>query len=274
MIMTRPDMVLHGIDLSGAEKHQRKTWVATLVPGEPATTRGGFSHGQLEALIAGSGADGRRHVWLIDAPCGLPVDLLALHGVAPAWPAALDWLASFDSPRDWRRACREVSRRELRREVDRRFLTPMAPTNLRLFKITWHAMVSLLRPLSKDERVVVLPMGLAGVSAAEAPRLLERRVWVGEGCPSSTLRRLGWPHAGYKGPSAQSRERRREILGRIKRDEGISMAAEATQAAVEDQEGDAIDSLILLSSAALFAACDHAGLLADGRAAVEGWVYV
>ena len=153
--------------------------------------------------------------------------------------------------------------------MDVRFATPLAPTNLRLFKQTWHCLVSLLAPLAALDEVAILPM------AAATPGRLERaRVWIGEGCPSSTLRQLGWPRSGYKGVSAANRELRAELARRVSTLEGISLSAQATLDAVADTEGDALDSLLLLPAARRCSAADHAAILAsDPDAALEGWVY-
>jgi len=268
--MESSDTVLHGVDFSGSKESRRKTWIATWREGEPAFTVNDAGYSELAARIARSSNDGRRHAWLIDAPFALPRALLAEHGIAPSANAAVEWLRSFASPREWRRACRAVSRREPRRGVDVRFGTPLAPTNLRLFKQTWHCLVSLLAPLAALDDVAILPMATA------IPGRLDRtRVWVGEGCPSSTLRQLGWPRSGYKGVSAANRELREELLRRVGALEGIAVSEQASLDAVADTEGDALDSLILLPAARRFSAADHAAILAsDPDAALEGWVYV
>ena len=53
------------------------------------------------------------------------------------------------------------------------------------------------------------------------------------------------------------------------------MSAGATTAAVDDTEGDALDSLLLLPSVHRFAVADHNAILTeDPSAHVEGWVYL
>jgi hypothetical protein len=264
--------VYHGVDFSGAKHHRGKIWVSTWNGKDPATTRNGFSHAELVGAIAGSAGDGCRHYWLIDAPFNLSVQQLETQGIECNWRATLDWLASFDSARDWRRACRKVSRVEPRRAVDIRAHTPFAPINLRMFKQTWHCMVSLLLPLVDDDRVAILPMGLAG---AEQDRMESARVRIGESCPSSVLRRLGWPHTGYKGIAPKNKQAREDLLRRLEREAGISVTEGVRDTAIVDTEGDALDSLLILASASRFAKSDHAKILQDDSLArVEGWVYL
>ena len=274
--MTAGGEAYHGVDFSGGSRHRLKIQVSALLEGSPASVRGGLSHAELVDMIARSAGDGRRHVYLIDSAFGLPLEMLELQGVEPRWTAALEWMASFPSPRDWRRTARERSRKELRRASDRLARTPLPPANLRMFRQTWHAMVSVLRPLLGMPGVAVLPFGAVGErpAGAGAAAWREAAVWAGEGCPSSSLQAAGWPHRGYKGPSEKSRDLRRDLLARLERMEGLLIDPAAAVRAVEDEEGDVLDSLILLPAARRFARADHAAVLArEPRAAVEGWVY-
>jgi len=270
-------VVFHGVDFSGGRRHREKIFMSSLVEGLPAETRGGLCHAEILEHVAGSATDGRRHFWLIDATFGLPAELLALHGVETRWRASAEWLASFPSPRDWRRACRKKSRRELRRLTDRNAKTPFAPTNLRMFRQTWHCMVSLLLPLSDRPNVAILPFAAAPCPEADqrASSAWSRApVWVGEGCPSSTLRQAARPHRGYKGVSEKNRGLRRHLLDLLVREDGITVTADSAALAADDEDGDALDSLLLLPAARRFALSDPAAVLAsEPMAAVEGYVY-
>lgn len=203
---------------------------ASSAPRRQATTRGGLSHGELVALVRRSAADGYRHCWLIDAPLALPVELLERHKVPAAWPAALAWISSFGNAQAWRRACRSVSRREAWRGIDRSAKTPLPPTNLRVFKQTYHAIVSVVARLRPLDAVIVLPMELAGAEGGAGKRLDAATACIGEGCPSSTLQRLGWPHRGYKGPAGRNRELRQELLERLSREVGSPVVPAAAAA--------------------------------------------
>ncbi len=260
----------HGVDFSGGRRHDRKVRIASLVPGVNITVRGGVSRAGLVEAIARSAEDGRRHFWLLDAAFGLPVELLEIHGIEPRWTAAARWLASFSDAREWRSACRERSRKELRRLTDRIAHTPLSPANLRMFRQTWHCIVSVLLPLSDRPGFAIPPLeiGPGGAGAAEA------RVWVGEGCPSSSLRRANWPNRGYKGPTEANRAVRRDLVQRLQREEGIQVPPEVEAEALEDPEGDVLDALLLLPAARRFEQNDPAEIAAkEPRASVEGWVF-
>lgn len=231
-------IVHHGVDFSGGERPEGKIWIATHDPmaETPLTLRRGFDHRTLVDLIAAGLDDGRCHLWRIDAPFGLALELLDEHGLPHDWRAVTEWVASFGAPREWRTACRAVSRREPRRLTDRIAHTPMAPTNLRIFKQTWSVIVKVLRPLV-DRGVRIEPV--AGP--------LHSRVVVTEGCPASTLRNVGWPTRGYKGRGDPPMRIRAELVRRLVQS-GVPVPRAAMDLAIDDIEGDGVDALILLTA--------------------------
>lgn len=281
-------MIYHGVDFSGARRAREKIWVAALEESEgqagaylPARVEGGLDHEDLVERIAHSARDGRRHAWLIDCAFGLPVELLEQHGIERRWSAAAEWLASFPNARAWRGACRKRSRKELKRLTDRVAKTPFAPTNLRMFRQTWHLIVSVLKPLSTERDIALWPLDLGWhpSESRSAP------VWVGEGCPSSLLRAAGLPYRGYKGRTEANRARREEIVrwleGRSEPEgakpigEPIPLDPAARELAIDVAGGDPLDALILLPAARRFAASEPWAILAqEPRASVEGWVYL
>ena len=267
--------IYHGIDFSGASNPRKKIWLSTWRPGDSPTIRNGFSREDLVRALLELAGDGTTHHVLIDAPLTLPLEHLRQLGVEPSWRTAAEWLRTFQTPRAWRSKTRKVSRAEPRRAVDISTRTPMSPLNIRLFKQTWHALVSLVLPLLEHpESVAVLPMS-AALSEPERPRPERVPVCIGEGCPSSFLRSRQWPHRGYKGTGESCQERRTELLTLLEKDSGFSVAPKAAKLAVTDTEGDALDSLLLLPSARHFAESDSREILSnDADAAVEGWVYV
>jgi len=93
-------LVFHGVDFSGANRHEAKIWASTYDGSAPAVSAGGFSHGRLVERIARSAEDGRRHFWLVDSTFGLPTEMLERHAVPADWSSAARWLATFASPRD------------------------------------------------------------------------------------------------------------------------------------------------------------------------------
>ena len=232
--------VLHGVDFSGADAGgAAKIRVASrdLAAPRAAIQLGGRldRRGLLRAVLA-SRDDGRRHVWRVDAPMGLPVEVVDAFGLQHDWLEVARWMHAFGSPRQWRSAVRERTRREPRRECDRAFGTPMAPMNLRVFKQTWTFVCELLLPLA-DEGVRIEPV-LDG---------RDGRVAIGEGCPASILAAKGWPKRGYKGAGAPPAAVRADIVRRL-RDDGLNIASAAADEAIADAEGDLLDALILCST--------------------------
>lgn len=271
-------LVFHGVDFSGGKRAHRKIRVADRCPGEPVTLRSNLTHSDLVEAIARSAEDGRRHRWLIDSTFGLPLEMLEAQGIEPDWGASLRWLASFSDAREWRRACRKKSRKELKRRTDRLAAVPFAPSNLRMFRQTWHCMVSVLLPILGRPGIAILPFAAAsttGSTQGHAAAWREAPVWVGEGCPASFLRQAGWPSRGYKGSSGSNLALRRNLLSLLANELAARVPPDIESQALEDSEGDALDSLLLLPSARKFSECDHQALLVrEPRAAVEGWVYV
>ena len=264
--------VYHGVDFSGGKAHRSRIWVSTW-RGDEITTRSGFSHADLVRSIAESTGEGDvLHYWLIDAPFALARVQLEAHGCKLTWDAAVDWLASYSSARDWRRACRAVSRKEPRREIDRVAQTPMAPSNIRMFKQTWHCIVSVLMPLRHESRLAILPFD-AEKSASSTTG--GARALVGEGCPSSFLKQNSWPASGYKGRGPACRDKRGELLKLLRAREQWALQQDLVDTIVADHEGDALDSLLLLPSAKRFSETDSVELLRrEPTASLEGWVYV
>lgn len=244
--------VRHGVDFSGGRRPGAKTWIATL-EGDRITLAHGPDHRALVARIAATAERGEAHTWLIDAPFGLPLETLREQGVELSWTAAARWLRGFESPREWRRACRTQSRREPRRTTDRAARTPMAPMNLRVFRQTWSLIVNVLLPLS-ERGIRIEPV--AGPPTSP--------VTVAEGCPASVLHRRGWPARGYKGAGDPPRDVRRRVE-QLLRASGLPLTPRISAQAIDDEEGDALDALLLL--------LEPEQTVVPAEALVEGWVY-
>jgi hypothetical protein len=241
-----PANVLHGVDFSGARDPRSKIWVATasIDAAEVANahTTNGFTHAALVELISAGTGDGRRHLWLIDAPVSLSGDMLQRHGVGSSWDEQAAWLASCDTPEAWREICRVAGTDEMRRVCDVAMRVPFAPANLRIFRQTWRCIVDVLTPLRR--------LG-AGVIPFDDPG--SSRVLIAEGGPACVLRHRDWPTRGYKGREPARRETRTRIaqrLGEGLAEHRINLDPATRSAAVDDHEGDALDSLLLLDAAA------------------------
>ena len=253
---SRPDIILHGVDFSGASSGGSGIRLATRRPGEPVREIQRLDRAGLRREIL-KGLDGdslESHFWLIDAPFGIPIATLEACGIELDWRASVDWLASFPNPREWRRAVRATIRKEPKRWSDRASATPLASMNLRVFKQTWTVMVEILAPLLA-EGVRVEPM--AGP--------LGSKVVVAEGCPASVLKRGGDSARGYKGSSESNRERRESIHDWATVECGLQTADSVRRSCIADAGGDDLDAVLLTTDALQGPP--------PAEALMEGWVW-
>lgn len=260
--------VVHGVDFSGADGGgAAKIRIAEreLLPRSAVAIRARVDRNGLRRAIIESANDGREHLWRIDAPFGLPIECFAQSrpdGMADGpltWRMVAEWMADFETAREWRGAMRELSRREPKRACDRALSTPLAPMNLRVFKQTFTAITEILLPLAR-EGIAIEPVSMpADPSAA--------RVRVVESCPASVLKYRGWPAKGYKGGGEPPRVVREEIV-RLLRKDGLEIASETAVEAIHDVEGDLLDALILTTAPI---PVPPEGL--PPEALVEAWVY-
>ncbi|MFM1882282.1 MAG: hypothetical protein RJA05_691 [Planctomycetota bacterium] len=247
-------LIIHGVDFSGAESGgSHKIRIATRHGRtSPVQVERADRKGLLERIRA-SAADGRPHLWRIDAPMGLAMPTLEEVGVK-GWKGCAEWMAGCAGARDWRGSLRTLTRQEPRRECDHELRTPMPPTNLRVFKQTWTFICEILLPLAEaGVRIEPVTPGAPGMQTV-----------VCESCPASDLQRRGWPHKGYKGKGDRPRDVREDILSRVVR-AGLVVPESVGEQAIADEEGDLLDALVL--------ALEPASTVAPKQALVEGWVY-
>lgn len=231
--------VFLGVDFSGGKNPSRKIWVAeaTVEGGvlEIGNVENGFSYQGLVEKIIGR----EPRLALIDFPFGLAEATRANLGVdSPRIQETWETVAAYDNPLEFRDSGKggavgagsEVAHK---REVDREAHTPLAPLNLRLCYQTYYGMKEVLRTLGRRPEVSILPWG------RESPIL------VGEGCPASALRHRGLPGTGYKGLGDQKRSTRESMLNGL----GVRVSGELRRRVLEDREGDALDAVVLASSA-------------------------
>jgi ribosomal protein S12 methylthiotransferase accessory factor YcaO len=99
--------------------------------------------------------------------------------------------------------------------------------------------------------------------------------WLLEICPASTLKKRDLYQSSYKGKGQQKREARVRILEALERREGLVVPQETRAQLIEDDGGDALDSVVaaLAVSEALrhpdFPTVEH-----HSAYAVEGYIYV
>lgn len=249
-------MTIFGVDFSGADAGgAAKIRIACRdLEGGPVVLPPRVGReGLREAILAAAAAD-RPQLWRIDAPFSLPLETLAAHAVEGGWRAMAEWMRSFGSPRAWRTVLRDRSRREPRRACDLAARTPMAPMNLRLFKQTWTLVCEVLLPVA-EAGVRIEPLEVSGGG----------RVVVAEGCPASVLQQRGWPHRGYKGRGEPPRQRRAELLERLRREDRLGIDASIAEEAIADEEGDLLDAILLVT--------DPQCGPPPAEARLEGWVY-
>ncbi len=245
-------MIVHGVDFSGAETGGlHKIRIASFKTASEIVVERADRKALMERILASARGDDQ-HLWRIDAPFGLPIQTLQSHGIAEEWLASAKWAAGSGSPRAWRTVLRSISREEPRRTTDMHARTPLAPMNLRIFKQTWTLICELLLPLH-ERGVSIEPMARTGSHAT-----------VCEGCPASVLHRLGWPSQGYKG-KGEPPSRVRGLIARRLIEIGLPLSQALVQKATEDEEGDILDALILLTP--------PTHTVVPAEALVEGWVY-
>lgn len=144
---------------------------------------------------------------------------------------------------------------ELRRHTDVVTKTPMAPTNLRLYRQTYFGIRDLLAPLVLQQQAKVFPIQERQPSL---PTLIEI-------CPAVTLMKLGLRLKHYKGNAQESEQQRRVILIGLQ-SLGVKMSSKHQETVLQNSRGDALDSIIAaLSTAQAF----HSGALERSFSPIE-----
>ncbi|GBD17429.1 hypothetical protein HRbin26_02349 [bacterium HR26] len=256
-----------GLDFSGARDAGRHAWIS----------QGRASHSRLEvwdcrpaAELPGSGT--AREVclpalarWIselgdcligCDFPFSLPLEVMGLEG----WETFVSRFARrFPTPEALRTACQSQEGHERRRQTDRETRAPFGPGNLRLYRQTYYGIRGVLSPLVRAGAACVLPF--------QHP--IPGRPWLIEVCPAVTLRWLDLYGRSYKGPGERQRLERWRLLDRLV-ERGMQLPARVRQRALDDDGGDALDSLVAL----LTAWSVRDALVVEAPLASEGYIYV
>jgi hypothetical protein len=279
-----PFSTVHGVDFSGARLAGRTTWVARA---EVLAGGGGLRLAELVKLERACGSPLReralahlvgmirrseRALWAIDAPFGLPVEVME---------PGMSWRGLTRFVHGWTTGgydlglwCLERARalggpQHIYRATDRAAKAPFDCYHYRIIYQTFHVIRDVLRPLAASPGTAVLPFQYARLATA-------RRVLV-EACPSSTLKRLGLPHQNYKqarkGPLTRRRVRTRHAIL-----EGLAPHVEVSatdrRRIMRDPGGDALDAVIAaVGAATAFPLAPHGALAYDPRARREGFLY-
>jgi hypothetical protein len=157
----------------------------------------------------------------------------------------------------------------IRRQTDNEAKTPFDCYHYRIICQTFHGMRDVLCALSTDAHTAVLPFQYERLATAH-------RVVI-EACPSTTLKRLGWPHQNYKQPTggpltAKRRATRKILFAGLA--EQIEISPAHLRVMSRNPGGDAIDA-VLAAVGALRAwrSVDHDAIAGHGRYPREGYVY-
>ena len=286
-----------GVDFSGARLAGRTTWVARCAVVPLRARRAGVPPLRLESLdrleaLAGSA---EREValahlvamirassgalWAVDAPFGLPVEVL---DAGTSWPDLVRFVGRWEEGAyalglwalDRGRALQAErgggGTMHLRRATDAATQAPFDPYHYRIIYQTFHGIRDVAGPLARVRETAVLPFQYRRVAAA-------RRVVV-ETCPSSTLRRLGLPTRNYKQPEGGAlaphrRRTRRAILDGLAAH--VSFAEADRRRMVRDPGGDALDAVVAAVGAyGAWRSVDHDAVARCGRTRREGFLYV
>ncbi len=275
---------VYGVDFSGARLAGRTTFVARTRPDGDGGRLRLLELDSLERLTGGAErATALAHLvamirlssdalWAIDAPFGLPVELL---DPRQTWAGLLRFVSRWeDDGYDlglWALARAKAlgGPMHIRRRTDREARAPFDPYHYRIIYQTYHAMRDVVAPLVRARETAILPFQYRRLPSAT-------RVVV-EACPSSTLKRLGLPHQNYKQPEGgrltlRRRRTRHAILAGL--DAHVEISPAHRRRIMRDPGGDALDAVISAVGAwIVWRSLDHARIAADRRVTREGYLY-
>ncbi len=261
-----------GVDFSGAVDAGRKIWIASGTVENDVLLVDSCRRGDrlpnstierdvcldaLRRLVASE----RSAIFGLDFPFGLPRDLVG----GRTWEEVVALVAQQVNAEAFRSFCVRASPgREVRRVTDRQARTPFSPYNVRVFRQTYHGIAGLLAPLIRSGLASILPM--------QCPD--DRRAWILEVCPASTLKALGL-YRPYKGRSDRCRAMRRAIVETLERIGPLRIADGTCRTMMlEDDGGDALDSVVAALGVCRTLRSLSAAPTSDPAYAVEGYVYV
>ena len=252
-------MRIRGVDFSGAATPGRDIWLADgeldgdtleLTACRPAAEALGAT--AREPVLDALRASLRNHEGTVglDFSFGLPAELLPAE--VGGWVESVEWFAETfagaDAPamretlKERARAC-EVDGVELKRRTDDA-VGANSPYSFITYYQTLYGVRDLLAPLAAYGAVSVPPMEAPGESI------------VIEIYPAGTLRRLGTVDEGYKEPTDEAAARRETILGALSAatELEVDLPASVRERALEDDGGDALDSVVAAVATARAAA--------------------
>lgn len=236
-----------GVDFSGGSHAGKKIWVAEAaltgdlltiaqcIRGDELPASASVRETCLAALRSYVAAQGPCIIGM-DFPFGIAQSLIT----TDSWK---EWVYRFPdvylSPRVFRAKCLAAAgKKELKRQTERDARTPFNPYNLRLHRQTFFGICDVLLPLIRDNQARIAPM------QALNPRL----PIIVEVCSSCTIR-ARFLFRPYKGKDPRHREARFQVVKFLLAG-GLRIPSKRLQTRlIEDEEGDAIDSVVAATSA-------------------------
>jgi hypothetical protein len=275
---------VYGVDFSGARLAGRTIWIARAAVSARSgrlklvglasleQTAGTAERAAALAYLVRLVRESHEALWAIDAPFGLPVEVMD-DGLT--WADLMAFVRGFPTGAyDLGLRCLDRAKRlggpgHVYRTTDRRSKTPFSCYHYRIIYQTFHVMRDVLWPLLDEPGTAVLPFQYGRLPQAE-------RVVV-EACPSSTLKRMGLPHQGYKQPGGKpvSPERchtRAAILAGLA--PLVHVPDPHPETILRDPGGDALDAVIAAVGAMhAWRTAPHDELARDARTTREGFIY-
>ncbi|MBP2031120.1 hypothetical protein J2755_002068 [Methanohalophilus levihalophilus] len=239
-----------GVDFSGAKDAGRKIWISHGIESrgllnleycvpleELAGTR---EREECHRFLCEFIASNNDAVFGLDFPFGLPQEIT---GNQKWEEIILQFPKNYPDAKTFREKCRkQTNNMEFKRRSEKEKGAPFSPYNLRLYRQTYYGIRNVIYPLVKQKLACVPPM--------QNPD--PNKPWIAEICPACTLKEMGL-YQPYKGKE-EAQESQRILI--VKRLSEIKMRLDESikEKAINDSEGDALDSILATLSAYRFPA--------------------
>ncbi len=238
----------YGVDFSGAKDAGRKIWIS-----HGTESRGFLNLESCDSLEKLSGSKDRDEchqflreliasntdaVFGLDFPFGLPLEVIGNQ----EWKnVILHFPEKYPDARTFRKECRkQTGNREFKRRSEKEKGAPFSPYNLRLYRQTYYGIKNVLYPLVKADLACVPPMQKAN----------HEKPWIVEICPACTLKEMKM-YQPYKGREKAHESQRNSIVEKLS-NMGLMIDDSIKDTAINDAEGDALDSILTTLSAFRF----------------------
>ena len=266
---------IHGVDFSGAQNAGEKIWISSgniegdsLVIEECRSATDEFGATDRETVLEriSQFIKGRDDcVFGLDFSFGVPHELVGTDDWEEFVRTFFKHTDAETMQETYSNEARELTdgeRAHLKRETDGK-TGARSPYGFIPYKQTFYGIRDVLAPLVRDGEVSVLPMQSAKPD----------RPWAIEIYPAATLDQFGLCRNDYKEDTEASRKRRKRNLDGLLECAGGELRGNGIRAtAIEDSEGDALDSLV--AAVATFRAVRNGLPPVDEASYPEGHIYV